>query len=132
MSFPFEGRYYLCNKTITKLFAETQNIDIIIKNESSLSLKNGFHSPGGAFIVNKEKYLEVGGENENFHGFEYEDHERIKRIEVLGLPVHRSNGPLFHLWHPGGKNKFYSDQSQQKKCLIELLKTCINLKLKKT
>jgi hypothetical protein len=64
----------------------------------------GRSSVGGAFIVNKQRYLKGGGENENFYGWGPEDAERLKRMEILEEPTQRIEGPLFHLHHPrGGK-----------------------------
>jgi predicted glycosyltransferase involved in capsule biosynthesis len=124
MSFPFDGRYYSCDEDISKLFIKIQDIKILIKSQTDLRLMNGYHSVGGAFIVNKDKYLKAGGENEDIRGWGCEDHERVKRMEVLNLIIHYSTGPLFHLWHPRGKNNSFSDQNSRKKNLIELLRTC--------
>jgi hypothetical protein len=57
-------------------------------------------SVGGAFLVNKEKYLLAGGENENFYGWGPEDVERVKRMEILEYPIPRSKGSCYHLYHP--------------------------------
>ena len=84
----------------------------------------GYHSVGGAFIVNKEKYLNAGGENENFYGWGLEDCERVKRMEILNLQVHRSIGSLFHLWHPTGKNSWFAYPKIEIRSRNEFLKTC--------
>lgn len=55
----------------------------------------GRPSVGGAFLVNKTKYLETGGENEGFYGWGPEDVERVKRLEILELPIARTKGALY-------------------------------------
>ena len=57
-------------------------------------------SVGGAFLVDKEKYLLAGGENEGFYGWGPEDIERVKRLEILGHFIGRVKGPCYHLYHP--------------------------------
>jgi hypothetical protein len=124
LSFPYDGRFYSCDEMNSGLFKRILNIGLLIKLLPVMSLINGYHSVGGAYIVNKEKYMKAGGDNENFYGWGYEDDERVKRMEVLNLPIHYSAGPLFHLWHPRGKNSWFSDKQIKRKNLSELLKTC--------
>lgn len=54
---------------------------------------------GEAFLVHKDYYMEAGGENEHFYGWGMEDMERVKRIEILGLPVSRASGSIYHMFH---------------------------------
>jgi glycosyltransferase involved in cell wall biosynthesis len=124
MSLPFDGRYYLCDAVLSKIFIKTQDINVLIKSQTDLRLMNGYHCVGGAFIVDKDRYLKAGGENEDIRGWGCEDQERIKRMEVLNLVIHYSTGPLFHLWHPRGKNNYFSNQKIRQLNIIELLKTC--------
>lgn len=48
--------------------------------------------------------MRTGGENEYFYGWGMEDMERVKRMEILGLPVSRVDGSLFHLFHYRNEN----------------------------
>jgi len=84
----------------------------------------GYHSSGGAFLTNKEKYLKTGGENEKFHGWGPEDAERVKRLEIMNLPIHYSEGPLFHMWHPRGKTSWYYSADNERQNRKEFLNTC--------
>ncbi len=130
MSFPYDGRFYSCDKVSCVLFKEYLNIQILLKRIPVMRLMHGYHSVGGAYLVNKEEYLKAGGENENIYGWGPEDNERVKRMEILNLPVHFSTGPLFHLWHPMGKNSWFANREIAKKNRKELLKTCyVNDKL---
>ncbi len=124
MSIPYDGRVYVCDQYLSELFKKVPGIEILLKLASSLPLMYGYHSTGGAFMADREKYLETGGENENFLGWGPEDVERVKRMEVLNLPVHFSNGPLFHLWHPRGKTSWYVDRNVEIQNRRELIYTC--------
>ena len=75
-------------------------------------------------MVNRAKFIEAGSENENFISWGPEDYEHVKRMEVLGLPVHYANGPLFHLWHPRGNNSRYVNKEIEKHNRKVLLETC--------
>lgn len=69
----------------------------------------GMYSVGGALLVNRDKYISMaGGENEHFYGWGVEDNERVMRLEILKLPIHRSVGPAFHLYHPVLTNSWFT------------------------
>ena len=79
---------------------------------------------GGAFIVNKEVYLQAGGENEHFYGWSHEDSERVKRMQILDLPIFRAQGPLFHLYHPRKENSWYGSEDLELRSQKEFLRIC--------
>lgn len=124
MSFPYDGRFYSCDRVSCDLFKRLLNIEILLKRVPVLKLMHGYHSVGGAFIVNKERYLDADGENENFYGWGPEDTERVKRFEILGLPIYYSPGVLFHLWHPIGKNSWFANRNIEIRNRKEFLSTC--------
>ncbi len=126
MSIPYDGRVCVCDNSLSDLFKRVTKVEILLKLAPSLPLMYGYHSTGGAFMADREKYLETGGENENFLGWGPEDVERVKRMEVLNLPVHFSNGPLFHLWHPRGKTSWYADKTLEIQNRRELINICKN------
>ncbi len=124
MSFPFDGRYYSCDRRSSLLFKETGCVDILEFLRPSLPLMHGYHSVGGAFLANKEFFMEAGGDNENIYGWGLEDAERVKRMEVLGYPVCRTKGAMYHLWHPRGKNSWFANKETEKINRMEFSKTC--------
>ncbi len=124
MSFPYDGRFYSCDKVSCDIFKKILDIGILMKRVPVMRLMHGYHSVGGAFIVNKERYINVGGENENFYGWGPEDAERVKRMEILNLPIYYSSGPLFHLWHPMGKNSWFANSIAERRNRSELLRIC--------
>jgi predicted glycosyltransferase involved in capsule biosynthesis len=124
MSFPYDGRFYSCDKVSCALFRKILNIEILLKRIPVMNLMHGYHSVGGAFIVNKEKYFEAGGENENFYGWGPEDAERVKRLEIMNFPIYYAPGVIFHLWHPQGKNSWFATYEDEKHNRQELQRTC--------
>ncbi len=123
LSFPYDGRFYSCDKVSYDLFKQHTDIKILLKRIPVMHLMHGYHSVGGAFIVKKEQYLDAGGENENFYGWGPEDTERVKRMEVLGLTISYTLGALFHLFHPIGKNSWFANSFIERINRMELLKT---------
>lgn len=122
LAYPYDGRLYSLNVRDSYLFRESLNQDFL----SACLLKNDSHfiyySPGGAFMVNKDTYMNAGGENEAIYGWGPDDIERKKRMEVLGLPIYRSEGPLFHLWHP--RFGFFANEEVKVNSLKAFLHTC--------
>lgn len=96
MSFPYDGEFRLLNNE-ESLFVRNR-VEALTPSSGTSLMKRP--SVGGAFLVNKEKYLLAGGENENFYGWGPEDIERMKRLEILEYPVARAEGSCYHLCHP--------------------------------
>ena len=124
MSLPYDGRFYSCDKISCTLFKKYLDIQILLKRLPVMLVMHGSHSVGGAYIVDKEKYQNLGGENENFYGWGPEDAERVKRIEIFGLIIHNSFGQLFHMLHPIMKNSWFASKEIERKNRQEFLNTC--------
>lgn len=124
ISIPYDGRIFVCDDSLTAFFRSHPNLEILEKLSVSLPLMYGYHSTGGAFLINRLDYLASGGENENFLGWGPEDMERIKSMEVSGIPVHYTDGPMFHLWHPRGITSRYMNKNTEKNNRLEFIKTC--------
>lgn len=122
MSFPYDGRFYMLPPEESKLFSKGTIIEDFCENINKYPLPYGPNSVGGAFLVNKEIYMSNGGENQNFYGWGPEDAERCKRMEILGLPIYRSQGPLIHLFHPRMQNSWFGNKDLEIKNRNEFLK----------
>lgn len=95
MCFPYDGDF--------RYLGEKESVEIR-KNVENLRPDNGTRamgrpSVGGIFFVNRDSYLKWGGDNECFFGWSPEDYERVKRMEILELPVARTTGSVYHLYH---------------------------------
>ncbi|WP_286845417.1 glycosyltransferase [Proteiniphilum sp. UBA5346] len=124
LCYPYDGRFVFlgieeseqARGDVTSFLGERDRKEVV----SGL----GRPSVGGAFIVNKKKYLQAGGENERFYGWGPEDAERLKRLEILEEPVSRVEGSLFHLYHPRGINSGFDHSLKDLRCLKELVHVC--------
>lgn len=110
MCFPYDGHFCMLSP------------DCNFQNKTFLTVLN--HSVGGAFLVNKDVYLSVGGENENFYGWGCEDLERVKRMRILELPIRRTKGSLYHLYHPKGRNSGFREVQLEMNNRSEFLSIC--------
>lgn len=95
MCFPYGGPFMnvpkdLFNHVVNKEFHKIQEDDMELCHPNSL---------GGAFFFNKDIYMSIGLENENFKSWGYEDNERVMRMRKFGHSVERIGGFLYHLDH---------------------------------
>lgn len=115
--FPYSGNFVFLNAEISKEVRQDYS------RIGEYVWRRDMHSVGGAFFVNREEYLRVGGENENFYAWGPEDMERVKRLEILGYTIHRVKGNLYHLDHPRGNNSMCHTLERK----IHNLKTLLNI-----
>ena len=103
ISLPYDGICYDIFPDIRDLFFKELDISAfsvqgeLIKNYGNLCV-------GGIFVISRNKYTEIGLENEKIIGWGPEDAERLKRASILDSPIHRAKGVIYHLWHPRIKN----------------------------
>jgi predicted glycosyltransferase involved in capsule biosynthesis len=124
MSYPFDRRYYKVNNILRLVFLKVLEIELLINHIPAMDLMFGYKATGGAFLVNRNKYIIAGMENENFYGWGEEDNERVKRMDVLDLTIYFAKGPLFHLWHPIGINSWYPSVEIEFKNRKEFIRIC--------
>lgn len=93
---PYDGTFWRMMERPTADFA--RDINIWALAAASGERRKSIYSVGGSIFVNRDRYLECGGENERFIGYAPEDSERWDRLTKLGT-VRRVDGPLYHLFH---------------------------------
>ena len=114
MCFPYAGKFY----DIPRKFFDLVNDDKLSEiplNQCTLFNPN---SVGGAFFFHKNRYHEIGWENENFVSWGHEDWERIVRVQKMGYEMCRTEGILYHLTHSrtvnsNDRNPFYQFNGQE-------------------
>lgn len=114
MVFPYSGKFYDVQKNQFNL-VDLNKINEIDLNQCTLFNPN---SVGGAFFFNKERYMSIGLENENFVSWGHEDWERVVRIETMGHKLCRVDGVLYHLTHSrthnsSDRNPFFNINGQE-------------------
>lgn len=123
LSFPYDGRFGYYSPDDSSSFRENRSVSFL----KACMCKHVYftsNAVGGAFLVNKAVYLSAGGENEHFYAWGVEDLERVKRMEILDLPVYRAKGPLFHLYHPQSGNSGFHYEPLEIKNRREFQKEC--------
>jgi hypothetical protein len=124
MSFPYDGYFCYVSEELSHQFKSEGKISFLKRHIIRYPFMSGIYTVKSAFFFDRSKYLTAGGENMNLSGWGLEDIERVKRIEILGLPVYRSKGPLFHLYHPRNQRQLDNDLQEEIKNRREFLKIC--------
>ena len=103
--FPYNGQFARMPRAqyLNKI-KQSKDIGIVRNTQFKGTSPGDKKSVGGAIGFNKDRYLPIGGENENFISFGAEDLERISRSEKMGLTITRVGGALYHLDHWIGLN----------------------------
>lgn len=102
LSYPYDGKYVMLTESESEKLISGSDISRL----ESKKLHSYFGRPfcGGAYFVQRQCYLSMGGENEHFTGWGPEDVERQKRIEIMGHKIGWiKHGTAYHLNHPRGK-----------------------------
>lgn len=123
LSYPYCGKFIMLTPECSVQFLK----DADISKWDAKNLSPIFKRPfcGGAYFVDKNKYLQIGGENEKFTGWGPEDAERLRRTQITGCQVAWiSEGNAYHLWHPRKGNSTFFDEDTCIAQRKELVKVC--------
>lgn len=122
LAYPYDGRFIMHTKTVSNLFQERQAIHVFDREKQSCL---GRPSYGGAYIVYRDYYGQIGGENERFVGWGPEDAERLYRCQILGWQIFRAKQfALHHLYHPRSANNLSNPKENLQTMREELLHEC--------
>lgn len=129
LSYPYDGVCYCLSSDISDNFRDTLDWEMLASKKYKFQMMFGQLTVGGVFVIDREKYIQVGMENEYFVGWGPEDIERLKRLTILDFPVSRIDGCIYHLHHPRCLNSGYFDEIQCLAVKKELLRICKMSKL---
>jgi predicted glycosyltransferase involved in capsule biosynthesis len=121
--YPFDGKFYDTSGIIRTLYLKKKSIKILHRNRNKMSLIYGDKHKGGAFMANREKYIPLGLENENFYGWGPEDYERYERWVNLNFKIYNTTGCMYHLTHPRDMNGQFNSPRQAELTNSERFKT---------
>ena len=110
MSIPGDGRIFTYSVENSFLYRQGFLEPFLCDDEEiiSSSIRDMY---GDVFFVNKDVYLKIGGDNERLYGVGMDNQERIKRLEILGMPVSWMTGVVFNLTHRHNTSiEFYSQR----------------------
>ena len=96
-----------------QVFADDQTVSNFINSNFNFHAFNGKMRPydakfGFCQFFNKEEYIRLGMENENFISYGYEDDERYHRFNMCSDVV-RINDTIFHLEHKRSQNSWFTN-----------------------
>jgi predicted glycosyltransferase involved in capsule biosynthesis len=121
MVYPFAGNFYNTEDHMVGRISDTLDV-MFIDPSHCQNLAPNFKSVGGAIFWDKQKFLDIGMENENFVSWGHEDQERFERANILGTKIARIAGDLFHLRHLSSLNSSNAAHSYYKNNESEWLK----------
>lgn len=126
--FPYEGKLFQVSPFFQDIFKSSGELTGLAGFRDVMPTMFGYNSYGGCFIVNREKYIEAGMENEYFYGWGPEDLERVKRWEILGYNIRRVEESAFHFSHPVLDNSRSFNEDIGKQNNRELFRICAMLR----
>ena len=128
IALPYDGRCFDTSFVLRELYIQNKSIQFLVRNKDKMSLIYGDDVVGGAVFVNREAYIKAGMASEKFYGWGPEDFELYERLKILGLKMHRSEGPMFHLTHSRGSNSTFRSIEQVKNTNNERFTTVLSSK----
>lgn len=120
---PYSGNFVSVDRLLKAMFTKLCDPEIFETNKNKFCTGTT-RSFGGAVFINREIYLQAGMENLNLTGWGPDDIERVKRMEILGYPVKRIPGNLYHLPHERGRNSSYQNGKEHDIHICEYLNIC--------
>ena len=123
ISYPYNGEFVMLDENMSKRIRKNTDLDWLDRH--NLPTFRGRRSCGGAFIVDRKRYLICGAENEHYKGWGLEDEERRHRVEIMGYETKWiSTGKLYHLYHPIGNNSQFWSEETALQMRQEFVKEC--------
>lgn len=113
---PYDGR---CKNLAPK---QKQDLTQTMELDRETGILYAEHACGGALIVNKQHFTKAGLCNEYLTSWGPDDVEQKKRLEILGFPIKRTEGILYHLCHHRGINSTYQGDEERLLLMQEYIK----------
>lgn len=123
VALPYNGKCLNITDILRKAYFKNNDIKFLYRNVGKMKLLHNRPLVGGAVLINKEKYIEMGMENEIYYGWGNDDFDRYYRFIKYGLKIYKSDNFLFHLHHPRNSNSKYASESMEMSSSLEFIKT---------
>jgi hypothetical protein len=118
--YPYDGAFINVAGVLRDHFIEYLNVGTLLKYVPKI--KHPKPSYGGCVILDRKTFERLGYDNENFHGWGFEDQELHKRYKIMGEQISRVPGPLLHLNHYRSKNSNFFSSAEMFNSYNEYLK----------
>lgn len=123
ISLPYNGVCLDTSDILRTLYLKREDIGVFKRNTGKMDRLYNHVMTGGALLMNREKFISIGGENEAYYGWGNDDYDRYIRFMNHGMKIYRSKSVLFHLSHPRGENSGFNTELRQRISKGELYKT---------
>ncbi len=114
-----EERYYNLKEDMTQRVLEA-GVQTMIFEPHNGEYEHKITSWAGCLIVPRNAWEVVGGYDERFIGWGYEDNSQYLKLDALWGPHRRQDSYICHLWHPVTKeNSFESPDIKHNRSLYQ-------------
>jgi len=108
--FDFVRPYDQLFKLSKKDSQATKNTSKIFLNSKECEVNNYFGKY--SYIISRRKFMEVGGYNENFKGWGFQDLDLFKRINKKNSIISYTKNKAYHLYHPKAPTTHYQNNKR--------------------
>lgn len=122
VAYPYNGICYDIPNQIKCFFLKKRDIRFLFRHKNKMDRLYPNLLVGGAVLINREKYIQAGKENEMHYGWGNDDFDRYYRFLILGYAIYKTDTCLFHLSHPRSTNSQYRTSLHIKRSSCELIK----------
>jgi len=123
IALPYNGVCLDTSDILRTLYLKKQDEKLLAQNMNKMERLSQRVMTGGAVMMNRRKFIDIGGENEAYYGWGDDDYDRYIRFMNHGLKIYRSKNVLFHLSHPRGINSGFNTELHSRISKGELYKT---------
>ncbi|WP_416149882.1 galactosyltransferase-related protein [Salipaludibacillus sp. HK11] len=114
---PYNKVFYLAKERTNKILLSEPSWPVRHRNQGRLiQASKGRPCVGGLNVVSRKQFEYIGGFDERFIGWGYEDNAFATAMNTLCGPYKRLNHKLYHLWHPikrnGNNNERYGKYNE--------------------
>ena len=123
IALPYNGTCLDTAEIIRELYLKKRNVKMLYRHQNKMERLYARPLVGGAVFLSKEKFIEIGMDNEKHYGWGNDDFDRFYRANNYGLKIYQTENCLFHLWHPRSTNSYFRSDIQRYISTDELHKT---------
>lgn len=120
---PYNGVCLDTSEIIRALYLKTRDETVLSRHINKMNRMSAHILTGGAVMMNRQAFLDIGGENETYYGWGDDDFDRYIRFMNRGMQIYRSRQVLFHLSHPRSENSGFQNSLHQWTSKRELHRT---------
>ncbi|HML64693.1 MAG TPA: galactosyltransferase-related protein [Dysgonomonas sp.] len=122
IAYPYNGICYDIPKSIRSLYLRKKDFQLLFRHLDKMDRLYPYTLAGGAVMMDQEKFIQAGGENEVHYGWGNDDFDRYERFKLLEYKLYRINTCLFHLCHPRTRNSTHYSEISRKISEKEIFK----------